>query len=1704
MFDCILKHATRLCDAHLGVLGSYDGEKYQTLAQLGASKKFAKYLMGRGPFVPPPGSAFRKMITERQPASLADYKDTAAYRERAPNIVALVELGGVRTFVVAPMLKQNRVVGGIAIYRREVRPFSDKQVALLRSFADQAAIAIDNVRLVNETRQALESQTAIAEVLKVTSNSPNNLQPVFDAIATNAARLTRSAQAVLVTVDGNSCHVVAQFGISTVMFEYLKSNPILLSNQESIVSRAVAARQAVQVEDVLADSHYGRGDIQKIGGFRTLLGVPILRDGVPIGVLSLSRTEVRAFTGKEMNLAASFADQAAIAIENVRLFNETREALERQTATAEILRVISSSPTDVAPVFDAIAKRARVLCGALVGATTRFDGELLHMVGYHGATPEAEAVMRGLFPLKPGPGSINGRCLLARAPVQIPDVRLEVGYDLNAAAQAAQYLSLLAVPMLLGGQPIGVIGVTRREAGTFPDKAVELLQAFADQAVIAIENVRLFNETKESLERQTATADILKVIAESPTDVQPVFDAIAESAMRLLGGRSAAVTQVFGDMIHLSAHTATDQAAIDALQKNYPRPLSYATGIARVVRSGKPEYRSDIENDPDASPEGKELARTGGYRSILWVPLLRDGVAFGTINVARTGAGPFSDHQIKLLETFADQAVIAIQNVRLFNENKEALEQQTGTAEILRVISKSPTDIQPVLAVVAESAARLCEATDAHIWLREGNDLKVVASHGGLSISRPRVQIGRNSVIGRAAHDCKLVHVHDLAVAYGKEFPNSKAMMEGGYRSILAVPLIREGSSIGAILIRRTEVRPFAPKQLELLQTFADQSVIAIENVRLFNETKESLERQTATAEILRVIGGSMTDTQPVFDAIVKNCHSLFEGSRASLWLISENLLHQRASTGEIAGSMPIDRGSGMGACVLDERVIHLPDLEESAAQYPRLRQLGLKFGYRSGIYAPLLRDGRAIGGISVLRREAGAFDDKAVALLKTFTDQAVIAIENVRLFKEVEARTAALSKTVGQLTALGEVGQAISSTLDLETMLKTVVSRAVQLAGLDGGSIFEYDERAGEFQLRATENVDEEYLETLRSTPIRKGEGAVGRAGLTGEPVQIPDIQDKGYQTRLRDAAIRAGFRAVLVVPLLREGHVIGVLSVTRKSPGAFAPEVVDLLKTFASQSALALQNARLFREIAEKGKQLEVASQMKSQFLANMSHELRTPLNAIIGVTEMLHEDAVDLKREDELEPLERVLRAAKHLLALINDILDLSKVEAGKMDIHIESFAIAPLVTDVVQIISTMATKNENKVVVDCPANLGSMKADQTRIRQALLNLASNANKFTEHGTVTIAARRATEQGREWVTMAVTDTGIGLTPTQMGKLFQDFVQADASTTRKYGGTGLGLAISRRFCQMMGGDITVTSESGKGSTFTIRLPAEVGDVQPAAAAVRDAVAGARPGAAPSGAPTILVVDDDQTVREMMQRYLVREGFLVVTASGGQEGLRLARELQPAAITLDLMMPDLDGWTVLAAIKGDPELADIPVILVSIVDEKKRGYALGATDYMVKPVDRARLSGVLRDICGAVGRQVLLVDDDDMMRQGMRKVLEQDGWQVAEAENGRVALARLAESRPDIIMLDLMMPEMDGFEFLVEMRARAEWRDIPVLVVTAKDLTPEERSRLNGDVERVLQKGAAKLDEVLKELGRILPGSIARVRGKKAVGEAG
>ena len=498
------------------------------------------------------------------------------------------------------------------------------------------------------------------------------------------------------------------------------------------------------------------------------------------------------------------------------------------------------------------------------------------------------------------------------------------------------------------------------------------------------------------------------------------------------------------------------------------------------------------------------------------------------------------------------------------------------------------------------------------------------------------------------------------------------------------------------------------------------------------------------------------------------------------------------------------------------------------------------------------------------------------------------------------------------------------------------------------------------------------------------------------------------------------------------------------------------------------------------------EAANQSKSQFLANMSHELRTPLNAIIGYSEMLQEEAEDEGATHFIPDLKKIHGAGKHLLGLINDILDLSKIEAGKMETYLETFSIQDAIKDVNATIQPLINKNHNHLQINIDAEAGEMRSDLTKVRQILFNLLSNASKFTENGNITLGVARSFDgTGRARVEFRVQDSGIGMTPEQLDKLFQAFTQADASTTRKYGGTGLGLTISRRFCELMGGDIQVASEFGKGTTFSVRLPAVT--AEQTAPVATDLAENPVLEALPGGS-TILVIDDDPVARELLERYLSKDGFTVRTATGGKEGIALAKILKPDAITLDVMMPDMDGWAVLTTLKADPDLADIPIIMLTMVAEKNLGFSLGASDYMVKPIDRNRLTAMMERYRTHAATcppcRVLLVEDDTATREMMRRTLEKTGMTVIEAENGQVALQKMDGNTPCIIMLDLMMPVMDGFEFAVELRKKEEWRAIPVIVLTAKDLSAEDHLRLNGHVERVMQKGEYSQVSLLTEVG--------------------
>jgi signal transduction histidine kinase len=583
-------------------------------------------------------------------------------------------------------------------------------------------------------------------------------------------------------------------------------------------------------------------------------------------------------------------------------------------------------------------------------------------------------------------------------------------------------------------------------------------------------------------------------------------------------------------------------------------------------------------------------------------------------------------------------------------------------------------------------------------------------------------------------------------------------------------------------------------------------------------ELSEALEQQTATAEILRVISSSPTDIQPVLTAVVESAAKLCDAAYANIYQVEGDQMRMVARHGSleytvpVGGMRPITRSSVAGRAMLEGRLVHIPDiLAEPETEYPVSRESAQRLGIRTVLGIPLLREGVPIGAISIQRLEVRPFSEKQIELVKIFADQAVIAIENVRLFRE-------LARSVEELRALGEVGQAVSSTLDLETVLTMIVTQADQLSGADGGAIYEYDEATERFFLSATQRLPEGMIEVARTSPIPLGEGGVGRAAVAREPVQIPDIEAEGaYEGRMREEMRRTGLRAVLAIPLLREDRILGGLVVLRKAPGLFPPPVVDLLKTFAAQSALAIQNARLFRELEEKSRQLEAASRHKSEFLANMSHELRTPLNAVIGFSEVLQEEMFGELNPKQAEYVQDIHGSGKHLLSLINDILDLSKVEAGRMELELGPFNLPAALENALTLIRERAARHELGLELKLDPRVGDLVGDERKVRQVLLNLLSNAVKFTPpRGRIVVAATPANGT----VEVSVSDTGIGIAPEDHEAIFEEFRQVGTDYARKREGTGLGLSLAKRFVELHGGRIWVKSEVGKGSTFTFTLP--------------------------------------------------------------------------------------------------------------------------------------------------------------------------------------------------------------------------------------------------------------------------------------------
>jgi two-component system, NtrC family, sensor kinase len=944
----------------------------------------------------------------------------------------------------------------------------------------------------------------------------------------------------------------------------------------------------------------------------------------------------------------------------------------------------------------------------------------------------------------------------------------------------------------------------------------------------------------EALEQQAATSEVLQVISGSPGELEPVFRAILEKATRICEAGFGNLLLREGDAFRRVALYNAPPAWGELSRRDPMVRVVPTSPLVRLLATKQVIQIPDVRDEQiyrEGEPSLRALADLAGARTVLNVPMLKENEVIGTIAIYRQEVRPFTAKQIELVQNFAAQAVIAIENARLLNELRESLQQQTATSEVLQVISSSPGELEPVFQAMLENATRICQAKFGVMWLCESGGFRSVAMHGPAAHveerrREPVIYPGPELPLGRIARTQQIVHIGDLRTeqAYLEGSPTFVGLVDaGGARTFLSVPMLKESELIGAISIYRQEVRPFTDKQIELVQNFAAQAVIAIENARLLSELRqrtddlsESLQQQTATADVLQVISSSPGELQPVFQAILENATRICGAKFGSMYFYEGDtfrfvaqhnapLAFVEARTRDPIVRPPPD--TPLGRVAATKQVSHIADMTTvpSYVSHDPFVVSAVELGnYRAVLAVPMLKENELVGSINIQRQQAQPFTDKQIELVTNFARQAVIAIENVRLLNE-------LRESLQQQTATADVLKIISrSAFDLEPVFETAVENAVKLCGADRAFLFRFD---GELlRMAASYGASHALTEWVRANPIAPGRHTVSaRAALERRTVQVPDVQaDPDYSYAVRDVR---PIRTTLGVPMLKGNALVGVMAIYRLEIKPFTDKQIELVSTFADQAAIAIENVRLFDEIQDKSRQLEIASQHKSQFLSSMSHELRTPLNAIIGLTEMMVTNAARFGTEKAQEPLQRVNRAGTHLLGLINQVLDLSKIEAGKLELNPSTVNLAPLIDEVVGTARQLAEQNQNRLMVEAADDLGAVTMDPMRLRQILLNLLSNACKFTKQGEVKLRARRLLD-GRDWIEFAVADSGIGMTAEHQARLFEEFTQADASTAQRFGGTGLGLAISRKLARMMGGDVTVKSEPGKGSIFTVRLP--------------------------------------------------------------------------------------------------------------------------------------------------------------------------------------------------------------------------------------------------------------------------------------------
>ncbi len=1584
--------------------------------------------------------------------------------------------------LAVPIKLRDQVIGALDFFEPdEAREWDEDDIAIVEAVVDQVAQALESARLFEKT-QTQASRLALLNEITARLSTALDRDELFRILSQELGRILPFHQLHVALYDpqrdSEHCRLIP---LGKEAFHAVQTFPV----EDSLMGEVLQSGRPLLLKDLalsseeMGSNHQDRRYLLQTG-VRSAIFVPLGTHGRQLGVLSVGYAEAGFYTQDDLALFQQVAAQVAVAHENARLFHETRRRA-RQLQDLYDAGLALSSIASLEEVMERVAQAAQKLTQASLTTVFVYDEDLGRYRRAAAAdAPERLASSPVIYPRR---GGFTDKIARSGRPLVVPDV--EADPDVNPGALESGMHSLVGIPMqMMGQEAIGVIFCTHTEKHYFTEEHVETLSFLAVQAAIALQNARSFAQVERRRLQLETAAEVARVTT-AVLDLDELLERTISLLQERFGLYYAGIFLLDETGSWAVLRAGTGEAGRRMVERGHRLQVGGNSMIGWCTAHGEPRVALDVS---------KERVRfinplLPDTRSEMALPLISRGRVIGAMTIQSDQTEAFSRADVATIQLMADQLANAIENVRLFQETQTSLVETEALYRASRRVGEAQS-IESILEGAAELAEVLIpEAGSISIslitrWDEAGEptaaDIHVLSLGTGQRIPLPTLtdfpitdRETARMVLGEPEAVVIYTDADDPTCSMPEEV--REVMHNSGTRGMVTLGLLARGRSLGFLSFSSSApLTEFPERHVRRLRTLADQIAVTLDNLQLFRQTTEALEETQTYYDISRQLLEAQTVEEVLAAALAflqepdVDSASIFlvGGPPEALWLerVAVKGIRERTEA-PLGDRIPMDL-YGLDRLLAPGRTVVVEDVARDTRITEPLREMLTELGKRAVVFVPMQTGQQLVGTLLVAQNYPYRFSKRQIRLYEVVAAQTSVALENRRLLEETRRRAV-------QLEAAAKVGRSATSILEREQLLPAVVELIRDHFGYYHAQIFLIDETGRWAELQAsTGEIGRILLERGHALEVGS-DSVIGWVTRYGQPRVARVGEDRVH---FRNELL-PDTRAELAIPLILGGRVIGALDVQSTDPEAFGEDEVAVLQLVADQITIAIENARLYDEQKRVAEKLREVDRLKSQFLANMSHELRTPLNSIIGFSRVILKGIdgplTDLQRQD----LEAIHNSGQHLLGLINDILDLSKIEAGRMELVFEEVNLYDIIEGVMATAKALVKDKSIELRKEVAEDLPTIIADGKRIRQVMLNLLSNAAKFTEEGYICLRA----QADDRYVTISIEDTGIGIPPEKHEEIFQEFTQVDASTTRRYAGTGLGLPISRHFVEMHGGQIWVESELGKGSTFYFTLPIR-GPKQEEEPSEGEDVA------VEVGKKLILVVDDDESVITLYKRYLDKRDYQVVGLTESQQALQWAMNLKPYAIILDILMPRKDGWSVIQELKSTPETRDIPVIICSIVGDTGRGFSLGAADYLVKPIMEDELLNALSRLDGQAQEKVLIIDDNPDDIQLLRRILEEgQGCMVLEASNGADGIALIQAERPNLVILDLMMPEVDGFAVLEAVKANPSTRDIPIIVVTAKDLSEEDRQRLAGRTISLLQKGIFQQEELLEDVAEAL-----------------